>query len=74
MGVLLGRLCDLLLLVLLYLIDAGLSKKVSKWGNPVSYTHLTLPTSDLVGGDCKSEAARRNLYNMDAVFVSAGIF
>ena len=27
MGVLLGSLCDLLLLVLLYLIDAGLSKK-----------------------------------------------
>ena len=26
------------------------------------------------GGDCESEDARRNLYNMDAVFVSAGIF
>ena len=25
-------------------------------------------------GDCESEDARRNLYNMDAVFVSAGIF
>ena len=36
MGVLLGRLCDLLLLVLLYLIDAGLSKKVSKWGKLLS--------------------------------------
>ena len=30
--------------------------------------------SGRAGGDCESEDARRNLYNMDAVFVSAGIF
>ncbi len=26
------------------------------------------------GGNCESEDARRDLYNMDTVFVSAGIF